>query len=226
MKIRKNLLIFDTETVGTFGKPLIHDLGYVILNKNLEIVCKKRFLVKELHGDGQWLLNTSDFFSKYKEDYKIARKHERIVSFKLIFKEMLKDISTYKVNTICAYNAQFDIKALEYTEKFFTQENKMFEKLMKKNILCIWNLACETIGLTAKFHSWAYENGMVNAKNHISTSAETMYQYITGNVSYIEAHTALSDSLDEKEILVYCLKHFKGNVEYGLKYNCWMKAQE
>lgn len=224
MRTTTNIMILDTETVGTFGTPLVHDIGYVILSKN-EIVCKKRFLVKELHQKAKWILETSDFYSKYSKDYRKARKEEKVVLFSEIIKEMSQDLRKYKVNTISAYNLAFDIRAISYTEKFFCDTQKFTEKLNKKKLLCIWNLACDTIGKTAQFVQWAYENGKVSEKGNISTSAETMYQYINNNVNYIECHTALQDSIDETNILRYIKKHFKGSVEYGLKYNCWMKVQ-
>ena len=225
MRTPKNIMVLDTETVGTSGSPLVHDLGYVILSKG-EIVCKKRFLVKELHVNGKWILDTSDFYQGYKKDYSKARKQERILNFGEILKELWLDIRKYSVSCISAYNLQFDIRAIKYSEEFFCNSQKTISKIEKKKLLCLWNLACDTVGQTAHFVQWAYENGRISEKGNISTSAETMYRYITNDVAYIECHTALNDALDESEIFNYIKKHFKGSCDYGLKHSCWMKVQK
>ena len=225
MRTPRNIMILDTETIGTFGSPLVHDLGYIVLSKG-EIVCKKRFLVKELHVNGKWILDTSDFYQGYKKDYAKARKQEMVLNFSEILKELWSDVRKHNVSCIGAYNLQFDIKAIKYSEEFFCHSQKIISKIEKKKLLCLWNLACNTVGQTAQFVQWAYENNCISAKGNISTSAETMYKYITNDVTYIECHTALSDALDESEIFKYIKRHFKGSCDYGLKYSCWMKVQK
>ena len=49
MKTRNNIMILDTETVGTFGQPLIHDLGYVIVDKNFNVLRKEGFTFRLYH---------------------------------------------------------------------------------------------------------------------------------------------------------------------------------
>ena len=226
MRTPRNIMVLDTETVGTYGSPLVHDIGYVILSKG-EIVCKKRFLVKELHVNGKWILDTSDFYQGYKKDYAKARKQEMILPFGEIIKELWSDVRKYSVSCISAYNLKFDITALKYSEKFFCNSQKIISKIEKKKLLCLWNLACETIGQTAQFIQWAYENGCIKPESgNIITSAEIMYRYVTNDTSYIECHTALNDALDESEIFKYIKKNFKGSCDYGLKNNCWMKVQK
>ena len=39
-----------------------------------------------------------------------------------------------------------------------------------------------------------------------STTAETMYKYITNKIDFVEEHTGLSDVMIEKEIFVECLR--------------------
>ena len=199
MKTRNNIMILDTETVGTFGQPLIHDLGYVIVDKDFNILRKDRFLVKELHVLGKWILKTSDFYQEYAKDYYTARKEEKILAWSEIASEMVKVIRQYKVTTISAYNLQFDYKAIKYTEELFNNSKRQFAKtldLKSKALLCIYHLA------------------------------ECAYRYITKNTEYDEKHTALSASMDEKEILEYICKNTKQKkLEYGLFYNCWRKVQ-
>ena len=231
MKTRNNIMVLDTETIGTFGTPLIHDIGFTIVDKNFNLLHKDRFLVAELHKDGQWMLKTSDFYNEYAKDYKRARKVEKVAYWKDIANEIVRLAREYKVTTFSAYNLQFDYKAIKYTEQMFNREKQNLAKMIDaktKSLLCIYNLACETILQTPQFHQFAEENGFISDAGNYQTSAEVCYRYITKNTTYIEKHTALSDAEDETEILHYIIRNVKGNrnMQYGLHYNCWRKAQK
>jgi len=230
MKTRNNIMVLDTETIGTFGTPLIHDIGFTIVDKNFNLLHKDRFLVAELHKDGQWMLKTSDFYNEYAKEYGHARKVEKIAYWKEIAETIVKLCREYKVTTISAYNLQFDYKAIKYTEQMFNREKQGLAKMLdqkSKSLLCIYNLACETILQSPQFHQFAEENGFISPAGNYQTSAEVCYRYITKNTAYIEKHTALSDAEDETEILHYIIRNVKGNknMQYGLHYNCWRKAQ-
>lgn len=228
MKTRNNIMVLDTETVGTFGKPLIHDIGFTIVDKHFKVLHKDRFLVAELHKDGRWILDTSEFYNQYKDTYNHARKVEKIRYWSEIAETIVKLIREYKVSTISAYNLQFDFKAIMYTEQMFNRTKQSLAKVLNqktKNLLCIYNLACETILQSKEYHAFAEENGYISEAGNIRTNAEVCYRYITKNPDHVESHTALSDAEEETEILYYITKNVKGNLRYGLYYNCWMKAQ-
>ena len=227
MKVRNNIMILDTETIGNFGKPLVHDVGFVIVDKNFTILYKDRILVEELHKKALWLLNSNSFYSERKKDYEMARKTEKIMPWAKISKHMADMIRHYHVGTVSAYNLQFDYRALKYTDDFFSDNHisKILDEKSKYK-LCIYNLACETILNTENYHNFAKAHNLISEKGNYKTNAESAYQYITGNTEYIEKHTSLSDSLDEMEILKYIVRNVKKcDKKYGLYYNCWMKAQ-
>ena len=138
MKTRNNIMIIDTETVGTFGQPLVHDLGYVIVDKDFNVLKKDRFLTKELHGIGHWILKTSDFYREYDKDYKSARNTEKVLRWAEISKAVAEAVKEYKVTTISAYNLQFDYKAIKYTDDLLN--GKHLSKVLDhktKNLLCV-----------------------------------------------------------------------------------------
>ena len=229
MRTRNNIMVFDTETIGTFGTPLIHDIGFVILDKEFNVLHKDRFLVAELHQDAKWMLRTSEFYNQYSEEYYRARRTEKIAYWSEISATIVKLIREYKITTISAYNLQFDYKAVKYTEQMFNREKQGFAKVLdqkKRNLLCIYNLACETILRTEEYHQYATDHGYLSEAGNYQTNAEVCYRYITNKDNYVEQHTALSDAEDETEILRYIVRNVKKyNLQYGLFYNCWMKAQ-
>lgn len=227
MKVRNNIMILDTETVGDFSHPLVHDVGFVIIDKNFTILHKDRVLVKELHVCAKWLLNSSSFYSEHSKDYETARKTEKIMPWNEISKYMANMVHKYHVGTIAAYNLQFDYKALKYTDDFFNDHH--FSKVLdekSKYKLCIYHLACETILKTDEYHTFAKAHNLISEKGNYKTNAESAYKYITNDENYIEKHTALSDAEDEMVILRYIVKNVKScTKKYGLYYNCWMRAQ-
>ena len=228
MKTRNNVMIIDTETVGTWGQPLVHDVGYVIIDRKFNILKKARFLVEELHIQAPWILASSEFYLKYEKDYKTARKHETIMKWKDITKAIQKDMREYKVTTISTYNLAFDYRAIKYTEEMF--KSNILSKILdqkSKSLLCLFNLACETILQGEAYRNYAEQNNFFTEKGNIKTSAECAYSYITNNPEYKESHTALADAEDEKEILEYIIRNVKGrkDMQYGLHYNSWKKVQ-
>ena len=53
------------------------------------------------------------------------------------------------------------------------------------------------------------DNEFLSEKGHRKSSAEIVYRYITKNLEFEEAHTALADTEIEAAILVACLKRHK-----------------
>ena len=92
-------IVLDTETVGGFDAPIIHDLGYKIVDKHFDTMTAKRFLIKELHESAYALLRTSDFYVGKEALYKEAKANKtvKIVSFNEAITEMFNDIKEYKV---------------------------------------------------------------------------------------------------------------------------------
>ena len=227
MRLKNNILILDTETVGDFEKPLVHDLGYVIIDKNFTVLTKKRFLVKQVH-ETNWTKRSEFFQSKaclYEQDIEngviIPQYWNDIV------KEFISDIKTYKVNVISAYNLAFDYRALNFTEQFFNNGSLTIENLFdKKRKLCLWNLACETVLNTDEFRKFCDEYDFKSVKGNYLTNAEVAYRYLTQDIEFQEEHTALSDVLIETAILQAIVNRCKGIPQYGLAYSVWRKVQK
>lgn len=229
MKTQNNVMILDTETVGSFGRPLIHDIGWKIVDKEFNTLQEVRYLVKEFHEEQQWVLNASDFYRTKHSLYKkaIADKEVELKPWKEIEKEMLNALRTYKVKVLSAYNLAFDYKALKYTNHFFNVENEKFMSVIdKKTFLCIWNLACDTILDTDDYRQYATMKNFISEKGNYLTNAESCYAYLIGNEDFEEEHTALADVQIEVEILKYIVTKCKGKVKYGLAYSCWQRVQK
>ena len=56
-----------------------------------------------------------------------------------------------------------------------------------------------------EYKTFCEENGRFTDTGNYSTTAETVFQYVTGMIDFEEAHTALNDAEIETEILFTCV---------------------
>jgi hypothetical protein len=229
--MKNNILVFDTETTLGLYTPLIYDFGYKIITPKGEVLKEVSTLIGEVF-DTRILMNSAYYVDKTKEYQRMYENGEiSKTSFVKAFDTFVKDIRKYKVEMICAYNIAFDIRALNNTLKILdnrTFESKRLEKLINqknKKLLCIWNLACETLLDTDEYREFAETHELKTEKGNFKTSAETAYAYLKNLPQFVEKHMALSDVEIEIEILLHILQNYNGNVTYGLHYGSWRKVQ-
>lgn len=228
----KNILILDTETTPNFYSPYIYDFGYQIVSPVGIVLIKRNWLISEIF-ESKTLMEKAHYSKKVK-DYllKLEKGEIEKITFKKAIKQFVADSKKFKVEIISAYNLAFDMKALNstlkitYYEAFETQWLEKFLHQKNKKLLCIWNLACETILDTDEYREFAEKNEMVSDKGNYQTNAEVSYKYITNNLNFVESHTALSDVEIETDILIHILENYKGNITYGLQYASWRKVQK
>lgn len=229
MRTRNNIATLDTETVGTFGSPIIHDFGYMINDKELGTpLVAKRYLTEELHKVNDYMLRTSDFYKSKKSLYDEAKANNEveIKPWKEIIAEFIADCKKYNVKVISAYNLAFDYRAINATNAFFNNgDTKVMEYINKKAFLCIWDLACETVLDTDDYRKYATMKDLISEKGNYLTNAESCYRYLFKDNDFEEEHTALADVEIEVQILKYIIENCHHKVKYGLAYNSWKKVQ-
>lgn len=227
----KNILVLDTETTLGFGSPLIYDFGYRIIDREGTVIKEVSVLISEVF-DTKALMNSAYYQEKVPMYQKMYEKGEiGKTTFVKAFKQFVSDVRKHKVEIISAYNIAFDMKALNNTLRMLdstSYDNQVLEKLVaqkNKKVLCIWNLACETILDTDEYRTYADLHDFKSEKGNYKTSAEVAYSYIKKLPDFVEKHTALADVEIEIEILLTILNHYKGNLTYGLHYGSWKKVQ-
>jgi DNA polymerase III epsilon subunit-like protein len=229
MRTQNNITLIDTETVGTFGSPIIHDFAYKTKTKDFETLTTKRYLVKELHEVNPFMLYTSDFYQTKKALYDKVKADGsvEIKPWKEIITEFISDLRSDRVKVISAYNVAFDYKAINATNQFFNNgDKKVMDTIDKKSLLCIYNLACETVLDTDDYRKYATMKDFISDKGNYLSNAEACYAYLTQNASFEEEHTALADVEVEWQILEHIIKNCSHKVQYGMFYNCWQKIQK
>ena len=109
-----------------------------------------------------------------------------------------------------AYNSSFD----------FTK-TVCRELLVDFEFIDIYLMALQTITHLKKYAKFCRENELYSRSGKTcSTSAESVYAFITDNADYAEEHTALSDAMIEMEIFKRCYAMHKKYTKNCHQYEC------
>jgi DNA polymerase III epsilon subunit-like protein len=209
---RKNYyIVLDTETCGNIDNGLVYDLGFAVVDKKGNVYETKDFVIYEIYVGEKELMKTAYYANKlpqYEEELKSGiRKMVKLATAK---KELANLCKKYNVKAIVAHNGRFDYKSLKNTiahvsngtEKYFYPYGVEMYDTMK--------MAQDTICKQKTYIRYCNENGYTYGKNNrVRATAEIIYRYITGNNTFEERHTGLSDVMIEKDIFAKCLAQHK-----------------
>lgn len=205
-------LTLDTETCNGFANPLAYDIGFTIHDRKGNIYEKFSFVVREIFF-GEWKkMRTAYYADKIPSYYKGLSEGKFVAkSFweirRLIFSLMKK----YKVKAVIAYNAGFDMNALNSTARYLTKFDKENQTFFKDNTVVwdSWHMACQTILLNKPFFKDAVEHLWISESGNVQTSAEIAFRHIMKDTDFIESHTALEDAIIETAIFAKCVATHK-----------------
>lgn len=200
----------DTETVGGASNPTgMYNLGCVIHDKDGNIFATTSMLVME-HYDK---IRNDDYakknFSIYEE--RLCRGEMTAIASEAQAVEVVRSLcKMYNVKYVMAYNSSFD----------FTK-TVCRELLVDFEFIDIYLMALQTITHLKKYAKFCRENELYSRSGKTcSTSAESVYAFITDNANYTEEHTALSDAMIEMEIFKRCYAMHKKYTKNCHQYEC------
>lgn len=206
------ILVLDTETVGLEGH--VYDIGWVITNKRGEVLAERNWLVLENFTDPTKMMGAfyaGKLFTHYAPMLQAGTITMR--PWLEIVGQLQTDILDFGVQTVAAYNAGFDLRVIPQTHEDLTGKNwKAFDGL---RVLDIWQFACETKLSQKSYARIARELGWVSPAGNIKTGAEFAFRFVSGDYSFIENHTALSDAQIETVIMAECFRQKKA-IPYGI----------
>ncbi len=262
---KKYYLILDTETATlpfvndyaknekqkqtiAIAKPLVYDIGWLIMDRQGNIVKVENFLVQETFFVPN-VFNTA-YYKDKRPLYMDMFKNQQIdaLPWNEIVEILLEDLR--RCDIAAAYNATFDFKkAIPFTERYIKAlysdwyndyeekqriscyniingngagKNKdfltpVFELRQEEfPIVDLWLLSCQKLINNNRYRDYCLKNKLLtNSGTFFKTSAESTYQYLTGQHDFIESHTALDDALIEAQILVKLLRKGKVEAELG-----------
>lgn len=204
-------LTLDTETAGTQDEPIVYDLGGCVHDRHGNIVERFSFVITEVFSDKN-LMATAYYCDKIPMYLKGMNKEWDPVHWYEARKYIFNLLDKYNIKYVCAYNARFDSKALNNTMKYITHgKYKYYFHYNQVVWLDTMKAVNQVIATQKKYGKYCVNNGyMTNHKTpRPQVKAEVVYRYLIDDNSFIESHTALSDSEIEAFILSECFRKHK-----------------
>lgn len=196
------ICVFDTETTS-INKPFSYNIGYVIADtETREVLLEKDFVVEQIWHNP--MLFCTAYYADKKPLYisSMRARKTQMKKFGHITQEMIRDFRFYGVEWAFAYNSKFDVKVFDFNCDWFKCINP-FDSIPVSDIRGF----VHRFLVDKKFESFCDEHEYFTETGNYSTTAETVYRYISNNTDFIEDHTALSDSKIECDILFSCLDY-------------------
>lgn len=204
-----SIVVFDTETTS-LNKPFCYNIGYIILSDDWETIVKKDFVVEQVWHNLP--LFSSAYYAEKRPLYVQAMRSRTTImnKFGYICREMIRDFKNYGVECAYAYNSSFDEKVFEFNCDWFKCSNP-FDTIPVLDIRGnVHEFVCDDY-----YRKFCEENEFYTDSGCYSSTAETVYRFLTGMTDWNEDHTALSDSEIEAEILIHT---FNCGAECGVQY--------
>ncbi|MGB1843048.1 MAG: hypothetical protein ACPHIB_02720 [Thalassobaculaceae bacterium] len=208
----KQFATLDSETVGLYGD--VYDLAWSIHNKRGEVTIERNWLVRETFTNPKKMMGAfyaGKLFSHYAP--MLERGEIKMASWFDIIAQLHEDIEQFGVNVIAAYNAGFDLRVIAQTHVDLGGEGEAIPSDI--DVLDIWQFACETKLSQKQYRQIALDQGWISPAGNIKTGAEFAFRFCSGDLAFIEDHTALSDVRIEVQILAECFRQ-KKSVPYNI----------
>lgn len=208
-----NYVVLDTETAPTVDHKdnqahpetsLVYDFGYTIRDCNDCELVSRSFLIAETFTNVR-MMNSAYYADKLPQYHAGMGGTDsstwRVVSFVEAWETFKADCKLHNVRTAWAYNARFDLIALNNTIRTYSNGFVRFFFPYKMKVRDVWDYA-SNITSTKAYVAWCIENGYFTASGNPQTGAEIVYRYVAKDSDFVEQHTAYSDACIENAILV------------------------
>ena len=222
MSRQKDLfMVLDVETANDTDCPLVYDIGYAICDRYGNIYCYKSFLIYDVFLAEAKLMKTAYYANKipkYIED--IGNGKIEIETFVGAMWRIRKVIKKFNIKAVCAYNASFDINALNNTLRYITKSKMRWFFPYGTEVNCIWHMACQVLYTQIRFFKFVDENDYFSPSGNIKTSAEIGWRYISKDTDFDEEHRGLQDVFIECAIMAKCYQQ-KKSMDKKINRTCW-----
>jgi DNA polymerase III epsilon subunit-like protein len=196
--------MIDTETTNDIDDPIVYDVGYEVFDlfgnsyEKGSLVNKDIFLDKELMSFAYYAEKVPTYWKQ------IWAKEREMLSWDKIKWRIFDVCKRNNCRIISAHNARFDNRSLNLTQRYITTSRWRYFLPFGVEWWDTLKMCREIFGGDEAYKIWCFEHGFVTKTNQAQMTAEVVYKYITGNIDFVESHTALEDVEIEKDIFLYC----------------------
>ena len=194
------IVVFDTETTS-LDKPFCYNVGYVVVDvENWEIICRRSYVVEQIWHNLP--LFQSAYYADKRPLYVSAMRARACVmdKFGYICQQMIRDFRAFDVEIAFAFNSSFDEKVFDFNCDWFKCNNP-FDTVPVRDIRGF----VHNFIVNDDYKYFCDEYGYYTESGNYSTTAETVFRYITETPDFDEAHTALNDAEIEAAILIHAV---------------------
>lgn len=229
---RTYYLVLDVETANMVNQPLVYDLGFAICDKHGNVYHQESYIIPDIFFDEKEIFNNAELMNsayyaeKLPQYYKGMRNGDwKVMPLRYAKKHIAKLMRDFNIKTVCAYNASFDVKALNGTLRYISKSEERWFFPFNTEVQCIWHEACQMICTKKGFYKFAFDNGFESEAGNVKTSAEVVWAFLTDNPTFEEAHTGLADVMIECQIMAACFKRHL-HMEKSVNRLCWRIPQK
>lgn len=199
------VMMLDTETTNDIECPICYDVGYQIFTLGDGVLCEKSFVNADIFLDKEMMENAyfADKIPQYWDE--ITEGKRQLRKWYNIRKELREDCQKYGVEIICAHNARFDYLSLHTTQRYITTSKYRWVLPYGIEWYDTLKMSREVLGNCDEYKSFCDAHGYRTKNGQLRMTAEIIYQFLTGNTDFVEAHTGLEDVKIEREIFKYCV---------------------
>lgn len=214
-KRKSYYMVLDTETCPidrsmqevSPQNMLAYDIGYCIVDKKGNVYREGSYIISQIFfGEYDTKMQSSYYADKIPNYFKDIAKGERVVkTWSQISFILRKVIEEYEIKAVVAHNAKFDFGVLKNTKEYL-EEYPMLPYIEWWDTL---KMARSILKDMPTYKNFCLVNNYFTKNGQLRYTAEIIYQFVTKDLDFKESHTALEDTLIEKDILVYLLKQHK-----------------
>lgn len=221
----EKFIVLDVEGMSGISP---YNVGYIIADRNGKIYKKRSAVFPSLFTlnvvrsveTNQCIDMTNKNITEMLQDFEKPKRKRKYKAYSVneFFKMFSADVEKFKVKKFYAFNVSFD-KSMMFN--LFGERFGDFDFEFRD----IQSGAFFTRISTKKYCDWCRLHNFVTANGNIQSTAEVIYKYLFGDLTFEEEHTGLSDVLIEYEILLSVFKTRK-KVDTWSKIQVWRKLKE
>ncbi len=212
-KAKRNFLLVDTETIGDITKgekAFPYDISFINV-KSRVINYKKSYINKDIY-DNKYLMESAFYKNKipfYNEKLASDKDYQKLSDIELLL-ELNDFIKQNGIKYFLAFNVKFDYNSI----------NNLYEKLGVKNefkrlyVIDIWKVCSDMLKMFPKLYEsymiFCHKNNLItDSQCNVRSNAETFNRFVNNDLTFIESHTGLEDTLCEYNILLKMLWYYE-----------------